>query len=345
MQIILLVPILLSFFVCLLFLPVWIRKAKEEGLSGKDMQKNSEEKIAEAGGVCVVIGFIFGALVYIAIKTYYYNLNPDDKILEIIALISSILMVSFIGFSDDILGWKKGLPKTVRILFLIFASLPLVVISAGGLTIGGIDLNLPYSFILIPLGFVGATSTFNFLAGYNGLEASQGILILSALSVITFFAGTTWLSMVGLIMVACLIAFYIFNKYPGKVFPGDALTYSVGALIAGIAILGGIEKIAVFFFIPYILETILKLRGKLKKESFAKVNEDGSLEMPYEKIYGLEHLAIYILKKIKPSKKVYEKEVVYLINFFQIIIIVAGFIIFRKEIFASGLDSLKNLIS
>ena len=47
--------------------------------------------------------------------------------------------------------------------------------------------------------------------------------------------------------------------------------------------------------------------------------------MPYYKIYGLEHLAIKILKKIKPTKKVYEKEVVYLINGFQIIIILLGF--------------------
>lgn len=234
------------------------------------MHKINKEEVSESGGVCVVVSFIFGVLIYIAIKTYYYNLNPDDKILEIITLISSILIVSFIGFSDDILGWKKGLSKRIRVLFLVFASLPLVVISAGGLIIGGVDLNLPYSFILIPLGFVGATATFNFLAGYNGLESSQGILILFALSLITFLRGTTWLSMIGLIMVACLVAFYIFNKYPGKVFPGDVLTYAIGALIAGMAILGSIEKIAVFFFIPYILEMILKTRGKLKKKALRK---------------------------------------------------------------------------
>jgi UDP-N-acetylglucosamine--dolichyl-phosphate N-acetylglucosaminephosphotransferase len=116
-------------------------------------------------------------------------------------------------------------------------------------------------------------------------------------------------------------------------FPGDVLTYSVGALIAAIAILGEIEKIAIFFFIPYIIETVLKLRGKLKKESFAKVNEDGSLDMPYKKVYGLEHLAIKILKKIKKNKKVYEKEVVYLINIFQILIISLGIVMFRNSIF------------
>jgi len=158
-------------------------------------------------------------------------------------------------------------------------------------------------------------------------------LILSSLALINFFIGNNWLGLISLIMVVCLLAFYIFNKYPAKVFPGDILTYSIGGLCAIIAILGNIEKLALFFFIPYIIETGFKLRGKLKKESFANVNADGSLEKPYKKIYGLEHLAIYILKRIKKNKKVYEKEVVFMINGFQILIIILGLILFRKGIF------------
>jgi len=125
-----------------------------------------------------------------------------------------------------------------------------------------------------------------------------------------------------------LLGFWFYNKYPAKVFPGDSLTWTIGALIAGMAILGHFQKLAVFVFIPYIIETGLKLRGKLEKQSFSKPNKDGSLEMPYKKIYGLEHLAIYILKKIKPSKKVYENDVVYLIHGFQIFIIILAFFIF-----------------
>ncbi len=330
MQILLLIPIFLGFLVAFFSLPIWIKRAKKVGLVGKDMNKINGGDVAEAGGVCVMMGFIFGILIYIAVKTFYFKSYED--IMEIFSLLSVVLIISFIGFTDDILGWKIGLNKASRVVFLIFASLPLIVINAGQ-SVTGTNLELIYPVLLIILGIVGASSTFNFLAGYNGLETGQGIIILSSLSAVTYLTGNRWLSIIGLVMVACLAAFYIFNKHPARAFPGDILTYSVGALIAIIAILGNVEKIAVFFFIPYIIETILKLRGKLKKESFAKVKEDGSLEMPYEKIYGLEHLAIYILKKIKPSKKVYEKEVVCLINFFQILIIIIGFIIFRIDVF------------
>jgi hypothetical protein len=76
------------------------------------------------------------------------------------------------------------------------------------------------------------------------------------------------------------------------------------------------------------LETGLKLRGKLKKESLAKVKEDGSLENRYNKFYGLEHLAVHLIKKYKKNKKVYEQEVVLLINAFQILIILIGLLLF-----------------
>ncbi len=333
MEIILALPILFGFCLTFFSIPLWMTRAKRVGLFGGDMHKTDKKKVVEAGGICVMMGFIFGVLIYIAIKTFYFSANPDDKIVEILGLVSVILITSFIGFTDDILGWKIGLNRKVRILLLLFAALPLIVINAGESSRMGMSLGLFYPLVLIPLGIIGASTTFNFLAGYNGLEASQGIIILFGLSVVNFFIGKTWLSMIGLVMMACLAAFYIFNKNPAQIFPGDTMTYSVGALIAGIAILGGTEKIAIFFFIPYILETGLKLRGKLKKESFAKLNEEGGLEMPYKKIYGLEHLAIYILKKIRPKKNVCERDVVYLINFFQILIIIVGFILFRSMLF------------
>jgi UDP-N-acetylglucosamine--dolichyl-phosphate N-acetylglucosaminephosphotransferase len=329
MEKILFIPILVGFIVTLFFIPIWIKRAKKAGIVGKDQQKLNKKEVVEAGGISVLLGFVLGVLTYIQINTFYFN--STENLIEIFAILGSILIIGFIGFTDDILGWKIGLNKKIRILFLIFAAIPLVVINAGESNMVGIEFGLIYPLLFIPLGIVGASTTFNFIAGYNGLETSQGILILISLAIVTNFTGNSWLSLICLTMVICLVAFYIFNKYPAKVFPGDILTYSVGALIAIIAILGNIEKIALFFFIPYIIETGLKVRGKLEKESFAKIDSKGNLEVPHEKFYGIEHIAIYILKKYK--KEVNEKDVVYSINLFQIIIIILGLIIFRNTIF------------
>jgi UDP-N-acetylglucosamine--dolichyl-phosphate N-acetylglucosaminephosphotransferase len=331
MEPLILMTIFISFFCTYLIVPFWIRKAKQIGLVWEDMNKPKREKnVAGSGGITVVMGAMIGIFLYIALQTFYFKSATGSTIsIKIFAMISTLLLVSGIGLIDDLFGWKKGgLSKRSRLILIFVSAIPLVVINAGQSTVLGIHFGIIYPLLIIPLGILGATTVFNFLAGFNGLETSQGIIMLSALAIATYVTGNSWLSVVALCIVASLIAFYIFNVNPAKIFPGDVLTYTIGASIAVIAILGDSEKIALFFFIPYFIEMVLKLRGKLKKQSFGKPNRDGTLEMPYDKIYGLEHLAIFLLKKIKPSKKVYENDVVYLINGFHLVVIILGFVIF-----------------
>ncbi|MEK6872507.1 MAG: glycosyl transferase family 4 [Nanoarchaeota archaeon] len=336
MEPLLLIPIILSFLLTSYALPKWIKKCRQVGYLWEDMNKFHKAKnIAASGGIIVVISFILGVLSYIAIKTFI--LDGNNGSLEIFALLNVILILALVGFVDDVLGWThRGLSIRFRLFLAFVASVPLVVINAGSNIInlpffGAVNLGIFYPLILIPVGIAGAATTYNFLAGFNGLETGQGIIILSFLSLVSYLTGNFWLMIVGLCMVASLLVFYFYNKFPARVFPGDILTYSIGALIAGIAILGNFEKIAVFIFIPYIIETFLKLRGKLEKPSFGKVNEDNSLEVPYEKIYGTTHLSLFVLKKFK--KKVYEKDVVYLIFVYQIVICLLALIIFRDVLF------------
>ncbi len=336
MEILLFTSILISFILTLYTLPKWNKKCRQVGFLWEDMNKyNCVKNVAASGGIVVIMSFVLGVLFYIAIRTFIFNL--DGASLSIFALLSVILILAIVGFVDDVLGWTfKGLSTRFRLFLAFVASIPLVVINAGVSKVGipffgSFELGIIYPLILIPIGIAGAATTYNFLAGFNGLEAGQGVIILSFLSFIAYITGSSWLSLIGLCMVAALIVFYFYNKCPAKVFPGDVLTYSIGALIAGMAILGDFERIAIFVFIPYIIETILKLRGGLKKQSFGIPKEDGSLELPYNKIYGLTHLAILILKKFK--KRVYEKDVVYLIFMFQIIICLLALIIFNKYLF------------
>ncbi len=330
MNIILLFSVMISFLITLLFLPIWIRKTRQLGLLWEDMNKYGHPKnVASSGGIVVVMAFILGVLYYIFIRTFLINSSTINT--SIFALLSSILIFAVTGLIDDLFGWRnEGLSRRWRILLAFTASIPLVVINAGSSSmnfpfIGVINLGILYPVILIPIGIAGAAISYNFLAGFNGLEAGQGILILTFLSFVAYKTGSAWLALIGLIMVSALVGFYFYNKYPAKVFPGDSLTWTVGALIAIMAILGNFEKIAAFVFIPYILEMVLKIRGRLEKASFAKPNPDGSLEMPYEKIYGLTHLSLFILKKLKT--KVYEKDVVYLIFIIQTLFILFGFLI------------------
>lgn len=326
MEYVLLISVLVSFVLAVSFLPMWIRTCRKLGLVWEDMNKFGHPKnVASSGGVIVIMSFILGVLTYLALKAFLFG--GQVMALEIFALLAVVLILGLVGLVDDLLGWKNGgLPMRIRLLLAVAASVPLVVINAGTHFmslpfVGVVDFGILYPLLLIPLAVVGVSTTYNFLAGFNGLEAGQGILILSFLSFVSYVTGSVWLAIVGLCMVGALIGFWIFNKVPASVFPGDAMTYGIGALIAGMAILGNFEKIAIVVFIPYILEVVLKSRGRLKKHSFGIARKDGTLKMPYSKVYGLEHLAIKVL-----GKGATEKKVVYLIHAFQILFILIGFL-------------------
>ena len=67
----------------------------------------------------------------------------------------------------------------------------------------------------------------------------------------------------------------------------------------------------------------MKSRGKLKKHSFGVPDKYGKLKAPYDKVYGLEHIAIIILNKFGTAT---EKKVTYLIHAFQILFILVAFL-------------------
>ncbi len=329
-------PILISFFVVLFMLPLWIRKARQIGLVWEDMNKYEAPKVSGSGGVVTILGFMIGVFAYIAYQVFIVR-ETNITLFEALALSTVILLLTGIGFMDDLMGWRKGgLSRRSRIILVLIAAIPLMAINVGKSKvllpfIGILDLGIFYPLLMIPLGIVGATMAFNIIAGCNGLEAGQGILLISALGIVAYITGTPWLAIIAGCMVAALLAFMTYNFYPARVFPGDSLTYALGGLIAIISILGDFEKIALFFFIPYILEALLKIRGKLIKHSFGKPLPDNTLDLPYEKFYSINHIAIAAMKKI--SIRPTERRVVLSIWIFQLIIIILGFIIFKEGLF------------
>ncbi|MFH0876147.1 MAG: glycosyltransferase 4 family protein [archaeon] len=323
----LLLPLIISFSCCFYIMPYWIRRARQAGLTGKDIHKLNKPDIAELGGVPVIIGFLVGILFYIGMETFYFGFTTKN--LEIMAALSAVLITTVVAFIDDILGWKSGLRQWQKPVIIILAALPLAVVNSGesiiGLPFFGlINLGILYPVIFIPLAVTGAANGFNMLAGYNGLEAGMGIIILSTLGFVAWINNSSWVTMIALCMVFALIALYYFNRYPAKVFPGNITTYSVGAMIAVVAIIGNMERIAMILFIPYFLELVLKARGTFRKESFSKLLPDGSLTLLHPKFYGIEHVVVSFLRGIKG--KAYEKEVAYTIFSIEAIIVVMIFL-------------------
>jgi UDP-N-acetylglucosamine--dolichyl-phosphate N-acetylglucosaminephosphotransferase len=307
----------------------WILKAPEIGLVGRDMNKLEKPQVPEMGGVSIVFGFVLGVLVYIGLQTFGMGTMSYTPIL---AALCTVLMACIIGIMDDILGWKAGLRQWQKPIFMLFAAMPMMVINAGHSTmglpmVGQLELGILFPLVVVPIGIVGASNAFNMIAGYNGLEAGLGAIILSTMGYVAVSSGEADAAALAFIMVGALLAFLYFNWYPAKVFPGDTMTYSVGALMACVAILGNMEKIAVLLFLPYGLDFILQARGRFRREAFAGVKEDGCLEKPFKSIYHLTHLSIAALMRVKGTVR--ERDVVFFMYGIELAIVGAIYIIVR----------------
>jgi len=324
--------VIISFLTTLFILPGWIKVARRRGLTGKDVHKIDQREVAELGGIVVVLGALIGIMAYVATQVFVYKIKEPS--FYILAATASILIATIIGLVDDILGWKIGLRQYQKAMLSALIAIPIMVVNAGESQmaipfLGIVNLGLLYPLLIVPGGIIGASNAFNMLAGFNGLEAGMGIIIIATEGFLAWQAGSKTAVIIAACTLMALLAFYIFNKHPAHVFPGDTLTYPIGAIIAIIAILGNIEKFAVFLFTPYLIEGILKLRGKMQKESFGQVLPDGTITNRYEKFYGITHITIAFLKKIFGKAK--EQQVTRTILFAQTIIAaltIAGFYYF-----------------
>jgi len=328
----------LAFFVTSYFLPFLIWRMKKRRIVGIDMNKASKPKVAEMGGICVWLGFSTGIISSIFLFSYLGWIEISLTLL--LAGLSTIAMVGFLGVVDDLVGWKNGIRQWQHALIPIFAALPLMAVKVANPPIllpfigflpaeymlpifGAVSFGVLYSLILVPIGVTGASNAANMLAGLNGLEAGLGSIITATLMVIAVSKGQIEAAIVSVAMLGALLAFLRFNWFPAKVFGGDSLTLMIGASIATCAILGDMEKIGVLLMAIYFVELFLKGRFRMQREGFGIPTKSGILRAP-KQASSVTHLVMRL-------GNFNEKQVVSIILLFQagVSLLVFSFSYFR----------------
>ncbi|PKM91906.1 MAG: glycosyl transferase family 4, partial [Euryarchaeota archaeon HGW-Euryarchaeota-1] len=101
--------IALAFLTTLGLTPVWIKMARRANLVGKDMSIFYKNEVAEMGGLAVVAGFVFAVLFYVGVLVFAFE--NTSNLVQILAILVTVLIITIVGFADDILGWKIGLKQ------------------------------------------------------------------------------------------------------------------------------------------------------------------------------------------------------------------------------------------
>jgi UDP-N-acetylglucosamine--dolichyl-phosphate N-acetylglucosaminephosphotransferase len=275
---------------------------------GIDQQKHDKPRIPSAGGIPVVFGFFLGMMTFVALDSFI--LSSGLRLALLLAAVISCFAIALVGFFDDLHVRKKmgvnasgaveyrvGLPQWIKPLLTLVGAVPLMAVEAGRTAvslpiIGPIDVGLLYPLVLVPIAVAFVSNASNMLAGYNGLEAGMLCVAIAGIGAWSILHGNAAGAVVAFVGFGCILAFWLYNRYPATILPGDSFTYFAGAVLVSATILGGVEKFAAIAFLPWIIEFFLKLRGRFAVRSYGNLRADGSIEAPYDKVYSLPHLVI-----------------------------------------------------
>lgn len=325
-----------SFISSVLIMPKAIEFLKSANILGIDQQKRGKPLIPSSGGLPVAFGVLGGIMFYIALNTFI--LKNAINLTSLLAASSAILIIILIGILDDLnikqmqqksrtgtSEYRVGLRQWVKPVLTLAGAIPLMAISAGKSIlalpfIGHVDVGIMFPLIIVPIAVVVVSNVNNMLAGMNGLESGLGFVASISLGIYLLISGAIEGSVVSLSLAAALLGFLIYNWYPARILPGDSLTYLIGATFVTAVIIGDAEKFAMFIYIPWMIEALLKLRGRFAVSSLGILQENGKLKSQYKKVYSLTHLVM--------KGGFTEKQVSSILVLFEVIVCTIGFIIF-----------------
>ncbi|NHJ88006.1 MAG: hypothetical protein FK734_21255 [Asgard group archaeon] len=292
-----LVIIFLFSFVATFFITWFLSKYfLKKGIYGHDVHKAARPKVAEMGGVGVVLIMLIVSFscIFIFRENYWQHFTVATII---------ILLVGLIGVWDDL----KALGGITKPFLLLIPSLPILIwqlisnpgLDSGGLLlfnpnpilplIGPIRITIVY-WLLIPFAITVLSNSTNMLDVMNGSTPITMLFVTGTAIISTIVLSLKGiLTLPGMILsfmlFGCLFAFFWFNKYPAKIFCGDTGSLTIGAVIALVAIFGRVEIIIIVAMMPQIMNSfqiLHSIRGfrerRQIKERPVKVLENETIQ-------------------------------------------------------------------
>ncbi|MEZ5500727.1 MAG: MraY family glycosyltransferase [Steroidobacteraceae bacterium] len=176
--------------------------------------------VPRIGGIAIVFSVIVTTLL----------LTEESHFLLAYLAGSSILLI--FGLWDDL----RGANYLVKLVGQLLAAT--VVMTGGGLLIGSVThierMTLPglIAYPLTMIFIVGATNAMNMSDGLDGLAGGLGLVIVSAIGLLGFFADTPFVVLASCALLGALAGFLRFNTHPAKIFMGDCGSQFLGFSVA-----------------------------------------------------------------------------------------------------------------
>ncbi|KAI8905180.1 UDP-N-acetylglucosamine--dolichyl-phosphate N-acetylglucosaminephosphotransferase [Gorgonomyces haynaldii] len=240
-----------------------------KGLTGKDLLKEHQPVIPESMGAIVGVCYFVAMFLFIPVPFMDHpDQFPHDKFAQLLGGMLALFSMLFLGFADDILDirWR------IKLWFPYVASVPLLMVYY--VTYGKTDVLVPiplrplFPSTIIHLGplyylYIGtmvafSTNAINIMAGVNGVEGGQSLVIALSLAINNLIQlhdvsrhDANMYSLFFLIPFIGVVCGYLLkNWYPAQCFGGDTFTYFAGMIFAVVGVLNNMSKTVMLFMLP-----------------------------------------------------------------------------------------------
>ena len=142
-------------------------------------------------------------------------------------------LVMLMGLADDRVGlsWKLRLGVQVGLAAILVAS------GARVTLFWPLD-SYFFAAVVTVLWVVGLTNSFNFLDNMDGLAAGVGLIAASLFALAQHQVGGLFVPAILLVLIGALAGFLVFNRYPARLFMGDAGSNFLGFLLGSLTVVG-----------------------------------------------------------------------------------------------------------
>ncbi|CAG8570070.1 4312_t:CDS:2 [Paraglomus brasilianum] len=257
--------------------------------TGRDAHKLTKPILPESMGVVAATVYLICLFLFIPFpfmdyftgqhilsrkEPFHTPTFPHNKLGEFLSALLSLQSMILLGFADDVfdIRWRY------KLLLPTIASIPILINYYVGSGETHISVPIPFRFIfgqILDLGpiyyvYMGmmavfCTNSINILAGINGVEIGQSLVIATSIAAndllfLNAFDQTVETHLFSLFFlipfIGVTIGLMIHNWFPARVFVGDTYCYFAGMTFAVVSVLGHFSKTLLLFFIPQIFNFV-----------------------------------------------------------------------------------------
>lgn len=257
-------------FTCIIGKPFirWLKSVQKMGqpirLNGPQEHLANKKGTPTMGGILIFLGFAMGCLAALICAPHEKNHAP------LFLLLSIFTTFGLIGCVDDALKLRAqshtGLSGKKRLLLettLAFVGIVLGLhfhILSSTLTIPLFHSTFELGYGYIPLAvfiIVGSANAVNLTDGLDGLATGTSLVALIALGILAIFSAQSAHIVPAISALSgALVAFFVFNRHPARLFMGDMGSLALGSALGMLSLMLKLELLWGIIGTIFVAETL-----------------------------------------------------------------------------------------